>query len=1047
MNSRLASLRTVRAILLVAGALSMRYSVHAAGGGAVTGTAATSRGTSAVNFGFDTGEVAVAAPDAEFSLVPLPVWASPLSLGHNGVVLLLDWNTGSYLRWRNGSVDQTSRGAVEYMNKNGEILRANPDGSYALEQGDGTLVPITVEDGGYGPTSISVYQFSSHFGIGYSYEHGLTKWNFAGGYQAIGGYGNDPTVWIYPQCVNERGDFMAQLTIFPDMFTGTFVNDHFFSGKSGSDINNSGSALLRDWDDYLGSVGLPLFWDGSLHTIGDSAGTAISLNDHDEIIGRLDDGRFMLWRRTNGPTGAPVFTPTDLGEATGLNIDHVVQINNAGAILLATWNEAGEYQPFLLVPKTEGDRLGVDFDRNGIIDTSPGSTNPDRELFRKHLPWYFWVNDDDDAGETDGTDIPGRGHNGEDGVVNGVRDLVDFFPVHLDIAGLLHDYPADNPAVTYKLAQADGAANFLITDLTPAIAGDYQRDAVVASALGNAPVINITADGVALNPAFLAKILSEGKGVLLLEACKATTAPLRLEVWRSGVREAGIELPLSFAGVESMFRHKNLVSAVDMHPETADRDGAPNWPDELNNHQAFVFVHGYNVNQEQARGWQAEFFKRLWWSGSRAQFWGVTWYGTESQITVRNSHLTANYQANVIHAFGTAPLLADFVRKLRADQPSLTKVNAAGHSLGNMVVSSAISDYSLSGETLVDRYFMIDAAVAAEAYDGAQNSQVVQPDDGTATMPHTEWNKDFGDVYPARLWATNWFRLFQTLPDDGRAKLTWRDRFAPRTGTVYYDFHSTGEEVLDFNGESTPSLSFVLLQTAANKLGEYLHFEVPFIGNGQPAGHKSWQYQEQLKGRTITGKVLGSNFGGWGFNNHYFKKQSGGYGKGPVMISAVLSPTAAAAASAQLTDADLQVAPFFRAGSPKTKVGTWTHDASGKPDLLAEPLALLYRSETGSAFASAHRDTLLARMIPSMSPAAGRIAVPVLGNPSSDFNFDMNGTIIRPDRDTEGNPRWPGTRGQDFRWWHSDLREIAYPYVRGLYKQITIAGSLGEEAP
>ncbi len=68
-----------------------------------------------------------------------------------------------------------------------------------------------------------------------------------------------------------------------------------------------------------------------------------------------------------------------------------------------------------------------------------------------------------------------------------------------------------------------------------------------------------------------------------------------------------------FGGVETMFRHKNLVNAVGMAPDTHDRETAPNWPDELNNHQAFVFVHGYNVNQQQARGWQAEFFKRLWW--------------------------------------------------------------------------------------------------------------------------------------------------------------------------------------------------------------------------------------------------------------------------------------------------------------------------------------------------------------------------------------------------------------------------------------------------
>ena len=43
------------------------------------------------------------------------------------------------------------------------------------------------------------------------------------------------------------------------------------------------------------------------------------------------------------------------------------------------------------------------------------------------------------------------------------------------------------------------------------------------------------------------------------------------------------------------------------------------------------------------------------------------------------------------------------------------EVSVMAHSLGNMVVSSAIA---LEGMD-VDRYFLLDAAVAAEAYDGA----------------------------------------------------------------------------------------------------------------------------------------------------------------------------------------------------------------------------------------------------------------------------------------------------------------------------------------
>ena len=75
-----------------------------------------------------------------------------------------------------------------------------------------------------------------------------------------------------------------------------------------------------------------------------------------------------------------------------------------------------------------------------------------------------------------------------------------------------------------------------------------------------------------------------------------------------------------------MFRHKNLTAAVlgqvDGPGDRLTANDVPNAPDD--NGTNFLFVHGYNVNPNQARGWQAEMFKRLYWSGSPARFYGVT---------------------------------------------------------------------------------------------------------------------------------------------------------------------------------------------------------------------------------------------------------------------------------------------------------------------------------------------------------------------------------------------------------------------------------------
>jgi len=216
----------------------------------------------------------------------------------------------------------------------------------------------------------------------------------------------------------------------------------------------------------------------------------------------------------------------------------------------------------------------------------------------------------------------------------------------------------------------------------------------------------------------------------------------------------------------------------------------------------------------------------------------------------------------------------------------------------------------------------------------------------------------------------------------------------------------------------------------------------------QPSGYRTWAYQEKLKGRTITGKILGSNFGGWGFNIFHFKKQPGVPGRGPVLAPVVLTPSEAETLLPVFTEEVLREEPFFRPGGFWTKVGTWQYDPVAKTNSWSsEPLCQLYNPATGPGFASRHRDTLLARMIPAMSPAAGRIPVAVLTPANSPSrHFDMNGTVIRPDRGAEGNPPWPGSRPTTD-WWHSDLREVAYPYVRGLYKQITLLGNLVEMAP
>jgi esterase/lipase superfamily enzyme len=116
-------------------------------------------------------------------------------------------------------------------------------------------------------------------------------------------------------------------------------------------------------------------------------------------------------------------------------------------------------------------------------------------------------------------------------------------------------------------------------------------------------------------------------------------------------------------------------ASVSNEPETNDKN--------------FVFLHGYNVNPNQARGAFAETFKRMYWSGSHAKFYGVTWDGADTQ-EIAYGLLATDYHINVDHAFNTASNLASFLSTLTNSGPT----TVVAHSLGNILTLSAISDWN-----------------------------------------------------------------------------------------------------------------------------------------------------------------------------------------------------------------------------------------------------------------------------------------------------------------------------------------------------------------
>jgi len=354
----------------------------------------------------------------------------------------------------------------------------------------------------------------------------------------------------------------------------------------------------------------------------------------------------------------------------------------------------------------------------------------------------------------------------------------------------------------------------------------------------------------------------------------------------------------------------------------------PNEPDTVEKN--FLFLHGYNVLPNEARGVYSDMFKRMYWSGSHAKFWAVTWEGADTKDTFPfYNQLTPNYHTNVVNAFLTAPLLAKFISSLTNIGP----VVLAAHSLGNMVTLSAISDWNAS----ISQYFMLDAAVPLEAIDSAAVTNM---------MIFSTWTQ-----YTNRLYASDWYKLF--AGNDARSTLSWNNRLENLQDVSVYNYYSSGEEVLRTATNDPPS---TVLDKVLTQVTDFWPFGIPF-------GTYTWYWQEKGKGTCDQDWFLGSSHGGWAFSvsTNYYTNFF--YGDG--WVTNILSPFQVANTPA----AELSTNAFFQMTSPG-----FTADAA------------LYGS-SASTYATTNRNRILSDAIPAMSLVTGANPVPDAGIVAQ--NIDM----------------------------------------------------------
>lgn len=596
-----------------------------------------------------------------------------------------------------------------------------------------------------------------------------------------------------------------------------------------------------------------------------------------------------------------------------------------GRTTIMVW-DANQCYRELLVKVLDMD-LMPDVNRDRVIgEEDRGRVTPDK-------PFRFWINDDRDFGDIsdDTSDIPGAGSgaNHRGGQVNGRSDLLDFFPLWLDIRQVVNEmYPGDG--VRLVLRQGGDAVKAVYTDLIRGKAGQFLvADNDFCGPGFNQPAhgadkFTLASGGVDLPEALLGRIRANpDKGVLMVEGAGKTEAPISLEAWKGGTLLCRKDLPIRIDGVEKMFWGVNIRNGEQITPPQNELPEVEGFGKNL------VFVHGYNVSEQGARGWNSELYKRLFWSGSKARFYGVTWFGNDGQKTLPIvGEVTQDYYGNVIHALNDATLLRDVINNIGPGSVIL-----AAHSLGNMIASEAIRIGAR-----VEKYFAFNAAVASEAYEtGLYNTNMV----------HKAWGLPGQGGFDARLHAANWHELFKGNPQDGRNLLTWSGHFRAVVPRMF-NFYSSGEEVLDVHPHANePDI-----------LGDIV----------MNWGQFAWAMQEKLKGSSGLLSAGESLCGGWKFD--------GAYARGvinPESGTIVVATTPAQATPGAVTDAMLKRYPFARRG-----VGV---------------VELLYNTEDGGSFASGNLKIFLASSIPAESLPAGKNGISLveeLGGKNYNLNSYVN---------------------------------------------------------
>lgn len=169
---------------------------------------------------------------------------------------------------------------------------------------------------------------------------------------------------------------------------------------------------------------------------------------------------------------------------------------------------------------------------------------------------------------------------------------------------------------------------------------------------------------------------------------------------------------------------------------------------------ALVFIHGFNWTKEDAIIGNCNFFRRLYWSGYRGNYFGITWYGDyfpfsweviKSNDPRRLLH-KSYFDTDVFQALQSSDSLRLFIENKISNLPA---IHLVAHSLGNLVMWDAIRLHTYTPHAgdikRINNVVSIEGAVWSEAFrdpaplcyrnESNQENNIIYDYNGTVRCP------------------------------------------------------------------------------------------------------------------------------------------------------------------------------------------------------------------------------------------------------------------------------------------------------------------------